>query len=116
MATTYRDARPLNTTQDYLVGARVVKFLLYLVEAFLALRFILRLIGANPGAGFTQFINRGSQPFMQPFLGLVPPTSVGGVVIDWSILIAMLAYWLLAWAIIRLFFLSYPRTRTPDVQ
>lgn len=108
-----RDYRP-TVGSDQLVGARVVRLLLFLVEAFLALRFILRLIGANPAAGFTQFIYRGSAPFMRPFQNIVPVSSTEEVVIDWPVLIAMVAYWLLAWAIIRIFFLSYPRPGIPE--
>ncbi len=99
-------------------AARVVWTILWVVEAILALRFILRLIGANPAAGFTDFIYRASQPLLAPFLNIVRNNASGtaGGIFEWTTLIAMVVYWLLAWAIIRLFFLTTSADRVDYVE
>jgi hypothetical protein len=89
-------------------AARVVWTIMGIVEGILGLQFILRLIGANPAAGFTNFIYSLAHPLLVPFFNVVRNTSTGsnGGVFEWTTLIAMVVYWLLAWAIIRLFFLN----------
>ncbi len=106
MAVTYygetRSVRPL-----YRVS-QVVWYVLGVVETLLAFRFILRAIGANSAAGFTNIIYTLSQPLVQPFANIVRSARVDRAVVDWNIIIAMAVYWLLAWAIVRLFFMSRP--------
>ena len=99
-------------------AARVVWTILGIVEAVLALRFILRLIAANPSAGFTDFIYTAASPLMAPFNNVVRNVraDASGGVFDWNTLIAMVVYWLLAWAIVRLFFLSTTTDRVDYVE
>lgn len=97
-------------------GTQVVWYILSVVEALLAFRFILRLIAANPAAGFTDFIYTVTQPLVQPFSNIVRTARIEGntvaSVVDWNILIAMAVYWLLAWAVVRLFFMGRPVSET----
>jgi uncharacterized protein YggT (Ycf19 family) len=97
-------------------GTQVVWYILSIVEALLAFRFIMRLIGANPAAGFTDFIYTVTQPLVEPFSNIVRVARIEGntvaSVVDWNILIAMAVYWLLAWAIVRLFFMGRPVSET----
>ncbi len=88
----------------------VVWYVLGIIEALLAARFILRLVGANAAAGFTDFVYTASYPFVQPFLNVVRTVRLesNASVVDWNILIAMAVYWLAAWAIVRLFFMGRP--------
>lgn len=101
MATTY-SVRPVYR------ATQVVWYVAGLVETLLGLRFILKLIGANSSAGFVDAVYTITQPLISPFNGIVRNTSISGSVFDWNTLIAMLVYWLLAWAIIRLFFIGRP--------
>ena len=41
-----------------------------ILEGLLAIRFVLGSLGANPAAGFAQFIYSVTQPFVAPFIGL----------------------------------------------
>ena len=41
-----------------------------ILEGLLGIRFVLGLLGANPAAGFAQFIYGVTGPFMAPFVGL----------------------------------------------
>jgi uncharacterized protein YggT (Ycf19 family) len=91
------------------VVAKVVTTLLYayviVVEVMLALAFVLRLFGADPSAGFTQFVYRSLERAMAPFRGIFPPVVLGtndnqvDAVLDTSILFAMLVYALLLLAV-----------------
>lgn len=89
-------------------ATQVVWYVLYVIEALLAFRFILRLIGANPNAGFVNLVYTLSRPFYAPFANVVKNLRVEGSVFDWNALLAMLVYYLLAWAIVRLFAMGRP--------
>lgn len=94
------------TTKPLFRGTQIVWYVLWLLEALLAFRFALKLIGANPQAGFTSFIYALSSPFTAPFAAVFPSTAVQGKVFEWTTILAMLVYWLIAFAIIRLFLMS----------
>lgn len=88
-------------------GTQVVWYILSVLEAMLAIRFALKLLGANPVAGFSSFIYGITYPFAAPFLGVFKSSKpVAGSVFEWTTLLAMLVYWLLAVAIIKLFLMS----------
>lgn len=73
----------------------------------MALRFALKLLGANSGAGFTSFIYNATYPLVAPFLGVFRISRiVEGSVFEWTTLLAMFVYWLLAIGIIRLFLMG----------
>lgn len=105
---TYADSR----TRPLYRGTQVVWYVLGILEALLALRFVLRLLGANPAAGFSTFIYGITYPFLAPFMAVFHTTRLAGSAFDWSTLLAMLIYWLLALAIIRLFLISKPVSQT----
>jgi hypothetical protein len=94
-------------------GTQVVWYLFGLLETLLAFRFILKLLGANPGAGFTNFIYAITYPFAAPFLAVFRTTRVSGSIFEWTTLLAMAVYWLIATAIIRIFLISKP-VSTPE--
>src|SRR5579862_5536306 len=71
---------------------RVIYYVFGVVEAFIAIRFILRVLSANPSSPFTQWIYNISWVFVFPFNGVVPDTAAGGSVIEWFSLIALLIY------------------------
>jgi uncharacterized protein YggT (Ycf19 family) len=80
--------------------SQVVDYVFWLLYALLGLRFLLGMIGARSGAGFAQFIRGVTEPLYMPFRGLVEsPQAPGGYVFAWPILIAILVYALLHWAI-----------------
>ncbi len=89
-------------------GVQVVWYVLGLLEVLLAFRFFLKLFGANPAAGFTHFIYDASYAFVAPFLNVFRVSSVQGSVFEWTTLLAMLVYWIVAGLIIRLFVMGRP--------
>jgi hypothetical protein len=96
-------------------GTQIVWYILGLLEALLAFRFVLRLLAANPNAGFTNFIYVLSYPFVAPFLNVFRVNRIQGNVFEWTTLLAMLVYWLIAWAIIKLFIMGKP-VSTPEAE
>jgi len=94
------------TTKPLFRGTQVVWYLLSLLEVLLAVRFVLKLTGANPAAGFTSFIYAITWPFAAPFLAVFPSTAVQGSIFEWTTLLAMFVYWMVALAIVRLFLIS----------
>lgn len=89
-------------------GTQIVWYLFNALEVLLAFRFLLKAFGANPAAGFTSFVYGVTYPFAEPFLNVFRVTRVVGATIEWTTLLAMAVYWLLAWAIIRLFVMGKP--------
>lgn len=92
------------STKPLYRGTQIVWYILGLLEAFLAFRFGLKLLAANPGAGFTDFVYSVTAPFVWPFASVFrvsQPTA--GSVVEWTTLLAMLVYWFAAWGIRRLF-------------
>jgi hypothetical protein len=79
-----------------------------LLEAGLLLRFVLKLLQANPLAGFTSFIYGLTSIFTAPFEAVFRNARIEGSVFEWTTLLAMFIYWLAAWALIRLFAMGRP--------
>lgn len=94
------------TTKPLYRGTQVVWYILGLLEALLAFRFVLKLLAANSSAGFSSFIYNVSYPFAAPFLNVFRATRVEGNIFEWTTLLAMLVYLLIAWGIVKLFFMS----------
>jgi len=84
---------------------------LVMLEALIALRIGLKLIGANPDNPFAAFVYNVSHIFLFPFEGLVGTPAAGGMVLDLSAIIAMVVFALLAWALERIVWLIFYRPR-----
>lgn len=87
-------------------GAQVVWYTLSVVETLLGMRFILKLLAANPDAAFTSFIYSVSYVFVWPFATVFSNNSLQESVFEWTTLLAMVVYFILASAIIKLFVMS----------
>jgi len=106
------DATSSPRTQPLYRGTQAVWFIFGIIEALLAFRFLLKFLGANPAAGFTNFIYGITAPFASPFLNVFQITRVEGSVIEWTTLLAMLVYWVVALGIIKLLVMGKPVTTT----
>ncbi|MDT8306907.1 MAG: YggT family protein [Anaerolineae bacterium] len=82
-----------------------------LVEALIAIRIVLKLIGADPTILFAAFIYDASYVFLFPFEGLVGAPASGRMVLELSSIIALLVYALLALGIGWLVRVLYYRPR-----
>jgi uncharacterized membrane protein len=97
-------------------ATQVIWLLLAILEGLLALRFVLKLIAANPASPVAVFIYGFTGLFLAPFAGLTATPSAGGMVLEIATLIAMAVYGLLAWAIERIVWVIFYRPRGPVTQ
>ena len=94
---------------------QLIWLFLGILEAAIALRIGLKLIGANPGSPIVSFIYGLTSLFLFPFEGMTATPSAGGMVLELSSLFAMLIYALLAWIVERVVWLLFYRPRGPIV-
>jgi hypothetical protein len=87
---------------------QVIWYILGIIEVVLAFRVLLKLLGANTFSGFTSFIYAISDPFALPFAGILGVTGISEMVLEWSTLIAMAVYAIVAYGIVALFQLVKP--------
>jgi hypothetical protein len=92
-------------------ATELVWLLLGILEALFGLRFLLKLIGANPHSPIAALIYDFTGLFLAPFSGLTPTPAVNGVVLEISTLFAMLVYGLVFWVVYRLLWLIFYRPR-----
>ena len=97
-------------------ATQVIWLLLSIFEALLALRFVLKLIGANPASPFAAALYGFTGLFLYPFATLIGTPAAGGMVMEISTLIAMVVYGLIAWAVERIIFVIFYRPRGPVTQ
>lgn len=107
------DAAVSPRTKSLYRGAQAVWYVLGIIEVLLAFRFVLKLLAANPAAGFTSFIYGITAPFASPFLNVFRVSQVEGNVLEWTTLLAMAVYWVVAWGIIKLLVIGKP-VSTPE--
>lgn len=94
------------STKPIYKGTQVVWYLLGLIEVLLAFRFVLKITAANPAAGFSSFIYGVTYPFAVPFLAVFQRSQVNGNIFEWTTLLAMLVYWMVALGVIQLFLMG----------
>ena len=94
---------------------QLIWLLFGILEALIALRIGLMLIGANPDSPIVALIYGFTTLFLFPFTGLVGSPTSGVMVLELSSMFAMLVYGLIAWAMERIVWLIFYRPRGPVV-
>lgn len=94
---------------------QLIWLFLGILEALIALRIGLKLIGANPASPIVSLIYGLTYLFLFPFEGMVATPTTGNIVLELSSLFAMLIYGLLAWAVERTVWVLFYRPRGPVV-
>lgn len=107
------DAYNSSSTKPLYRGTQIVWYILGAIEVLLFFRFVLKLLGANLGAGFTDFIYTLSYVFVAPFINVFRITAVQGSVFEWTTILAMVVYYVLALGIIKLLVMGKP-VSTPE--
>ncbi|MGM0400006.1 MAG: YggT family protein [Chloroflexota bacterium] len=82
-------------------ATQIIWLLTGILEIFIGIRVVLKLLAANPQVGFARFIYGITQVFLVPFLPLFSQPSAEGSVLEISSLVAMLVYALFAWGVVR---------------
>ncbi|MFZ2252872.1 MAG: YggT family protein [Minisyncoccia bacterium] len=94
------------TTKPIFRASQVIWYILALFEVVLTLRFFLKLLGANPVASFTNLIYSVSLPLVSPFQAVFSISNIEKNIFEWTTLLAMFVYWLVAMGIMQLLFMS----------
>ncbi|HEX9029200.1 MAG TPA: hypothetical protein VF823_08500 [Anaerolineales bacterium] len=94
---------------------QVIWLLFGFLEALIAIRIVLKLIGANPDAVFSQFVYGVTSVFLWPFSGLVGTPAVAQYQLEVFSIIAMIVYGLIGWALTRLIWVLFYRPTTDEV-
>lgn len=82
---------------------QIVWFIVSLIVALIALRFVLLAMGANPANGFATFVYGLSRLFVGPFVGLFgAEPQAGGSYFEFASLVAIAIYLLLGWIVNRI--------------
>ena len=92
-------------------ATQLIWLLFGILEALIALRIGLKLIGANPDSPIVALIYGFTYLFLFPFEGMTASPSAGGMVLELSSLFAMVIYALIAWAVERMVWLIFYRPR-----
>lgn len=100
---------------------QIIWYILGVIEVLLLFRIVLKLLGANPLSGFAAFIYLITAPLAFPFSGILPVSRSGNTIMEWSTIIAMIVYLLVAYGLVKLFQIVKPTDpeeviRTVDTQ
>lgn len=94
------------------LAVRLINLFTGIVLAFLALRFILKLFGANPFNGFVGWVYDNTAVLLDPFRGIFTNATVGRhFILEFNTLFAMLIYALLGMLLLMLVDLLTPERR-----
>ena len=94
------------TTKPLYKGTQILWYILGLIEILLLFRFVLKLLGANAGASFTNFIYEVTYIFTTPFTSVFRVSHTTNSIFEWTTLLTMLVYWIIAVGIIKLFLMG----------
>lgn len=82
-----------------------------ILNSLIGLRFLLKLMAANPGNPFAELVYFVTSPFLAVFFGLTSTPAFQGIVIEFYDLIAILVYFVLSWAVVRLLWILFARLK-----
>src|SRR5919199_3373808 len=91
---------------------QLIYWLFGLIEGLIAIRFVLKALGANSSAGFAQFIYAITAPLVAPFVGLFGNPQAQGSVLELHSIVALIVYALLGWLLARLAWIMVGETRS----
>lgn len=106
MGTRTMDSYHSVSTRPLYRGTQIVWYILSFIETLLVFRFVLKLLGANPHAGFSSMIYEVTYILSAPFLNVFRISPVEGGTFEWTTLLAMLVYYLIGVGIIKLLLMS----------
>jgi hypothetical protein len=92
--------------------SQIIYWIFGLIIGLVAVRFVLKLLGANPAAGFAEFIYGVTSILVAPFVGLFGNPQAQGSVLEVQSLVAIVVYALLAWLLARLAWIIVGEQRT----
>lgn len=82
--------------------AQIVYVVFGIIEGLIAIRVVLKLLAANPDAGFSKLIYAITEPFVALFNGVFGTPATNGSVFELTSVLAIIVYALVAWGAVRL--------------
>src|SRR5438105_3572871 len=83
-----------------------------IVEGLIIIRFVLKALGANPSAGFAEFIYGLTYPLILPFIGLFGNPAAQGTILEINSIVALIVYALVGWLLAKLAWIMLGETRS----
>ena len=96
---------------DVTRAKQVIYFIFGAINVLLMIRFVLLLLGANEVSPFVNLIYGLSRVFVLPFRGIFAEPNLGASVFEWSALVGIVVYSLLAYGLVRVVELIYAPVR-----
>jgi len=90
-------------------GVELIYLIFGVIVGLLIIRVVLKVLAANPEAGFTTFVYNVTAFFLAPFRNLLPTVGNGQSQLEMSVVIAILVYLLIAWVLARLIMVLFAR-------
>lgn len=106
------DTRVVTSVAPAQRAVEMVYLLFGIVDGFLLVRLLLKVMAANANVPFTGFIYGVSEFFLLPFRGLLPSWVSGRSILEPSVMVAILVYALIAYAVARLLAITLYRNVT----
>lgn len=104
----------LRRRQRLVKWSQIIALILFVLEVAIAFRVGLKLIAANPASPFADFIYQMTELFLAPFAGLTVSPTAEGAILEIPALIAMAAYAVLYWLILRFIWVIFDPARARD--
>jgi YggT family protein len=105
-----REASIARTSTPARRVTEAIYLLFGIIDGLLLIRLVLKLLGANPHAGFASWTYGVTDFLLAPFRGLLPTYVSGQTVFELSLIIAILIYSLIALALVRLAAIALSRS------
>lgn len=87
----------------------LVNIVFGIIEFLLSLRFIFKFFAVNFGTPFVAWIYGATASLVSPFARIMPDLNLGGFVVDFATLAALIIYVLIAYLILQIFSYVSPR-------
>lgn len=81
----------------------LVNIVVGVVEFLLSLRFIFKFFAVNPSTPFVAWLYGATASLVSPFARILPDLKLGGFVIDFATLVALIVYILVGYLILQIF-------------
>ena len=89
----------------------LIQLAFVILNGLIGIRFLLKLMAANPANPFAQLVYFITSPFLWMFQGITYTPAFQGVEIEFFSLIAIAVYTLICWILVQLIWLLFSRLR-----
>lgn len=106
------ESEVVNTFNPGWRAVELVYLFFGVIDGLLVIRLVLKLLGANPHAGFSNWVYSVTNVMLGPFKGLLPAIGNEQSMLEMSLVVAILFYALLGWAVGRFLAIVFYRNVT----